>query len=446
MKAKKILIVTLVAALIVIGWGIALRSPEEADETVMQADLVDKADAFAERKLYIRAIPLYEEALGLNGSDEVINGIEEKLLDVYQKDNDTTQYVALVQKRAIKGTASEDEQLIAANAFYSSGDIETSLKLLSDGYAKFGTNQFKESYFSIKYAHKLIETPYEIILPSVHNSYMPAFDGSKWGYILPSGKTMLLFMYDYASTFSPEGFAIVKKDNSLWCINTEGKNYSVDDNEQQSRIERVKGVSASNVLAFRDGGYVITDLDFKPVNNSRLEDVTLASCGLSAVKVDGRWKLINGNFTVISEDRYDDVAVNSVGCVFEAGTGLLKQNDRWYLFTLDETGKPIRIGNGFSEAKAPESDELIAVQGENGLWGFIDHTGKSVLDYIYKDAKSFSDGLAAVKKEKKWFYINQDGEKVFDALEFDEAEPFHNGMTQVKNGEYVSILSLDYFE
>ena len=92
MKAKKILVVLLVAAFLVIGWGVALRKPEVVDYAAQQSSLVKEADGFVERGLYLRAIPLYEEAASLPGDETLINSIEDKLMNIYLEDNDTDKF------------------------------------------------------------------------------------------------------------------------------------------------------------------------------------------------------------------------------------------------------------------------------------------------------------------------------------------------------------------
>lgn len=49
---------------------------------------------------------------------------------------------------------------------------------------------------------------------------------------------------------------------------------------------------------------------------------------------------------------------------------------------------------------------------KNKLWGFVDKTGKLVVDYQYKEVHNFSDGLAAVKRTNYWNYIDTTGKEI----------------------------------
>lgn len=53
------------------------------------------------------------------------------------------------------------------------------------------------------------------------------------------------------------------------------------------------------------------------------------------------------------------------------------------------------------------SEGLAAVK-INGKWGFIDKTGKMVIPATFSGAKDFSEGLAAVEINGKWGYIRYD--------------------------------------
>lgn len=53
----------------------------------------------------------------------------------------------------------------------------------------------------------------------------------------------------------------------------------------------------------------------------------------------------------------------------------------------------------------------------NDKWGYIDYTGKLVIDTIYDDAYSFSEGLARVEKGEESWFIDKNGKKVISVEE-----------------------------
>ena len=63
------------------------------------------------------------------------------------------------------------------------------------------------------------------------------------------------------------------------------------------------------------------------------------------------------------------------------------------------------------------SDGMISVRignWESGKYGFVDKAGQLVIGCQFDDAKNFSEGLAAVKKNNKYGFIDKSGNLVID--------------------------------
>ena len=71
------------------------------------------------------------------------------------------------------------------------------------------------------------------------------------------------------------------------------------------------------------------------------------------------------------------------------------------------------------------SEDLAAIK-KDGKWGYIDKKGNIVIDCVYEKAQDFSEGLAVVKKDGKCGYINNKGEVVID-FKYDSADNFSFG-------------------
>lgn len=78
----------------------------------------------------------------------------------------------------------------------------------------------------------------------------------------------------------------------------------------------------------------------------------------------------------------------------------------------------------------PFFEGLAAVQNDNGLWGFIDKSGKEVIPFIYvKKPWPFHSGLARVENKEGYLgFINQKGELVIPA-QYAIASNFSKGIT-----------------
>ncbi len=67
---------------------------------------------------------------------------------------------------------------------------------------------------------------------------------------------------------------------------------------------------------------------------------------------------------------------------------------------------------------------------QNFLWGIINKSGNVIVDWQYEQVREYSEGLIAVKKNNKWFFIDQLGNKIINK-EFDYADSFKNGLAWV---------------
>jgi len=89
-------------------------------------------------------------------------------------------------------------------------------------------------------------------------------------------------------------------------------------------------------------------------------------------------------------------------------------------------GGPFRNARSFSEGLAP-----VRV---GGKWGFIDATGQFVIQPTYDNVGSFSEGLAAVCSGKEWGYIDRKGTIVIKPA-FAQAGLFSEGLAVVWNSD-----------
>ncbi|MBQ5779006.1 MAG: WG repeat-containing protein [Paludibacteraceae bacterium] len=80
----------------------------------------------------------------------------------------------------------------------------------------------------------------------------------------------------------------------------------------------------------------------------------------------------------------------------------------------------VAIPAEYESAFAYREDRALVKK--NGLFGYLNKAGKIQIPLIYQEARSFANGLAAVKLEK-WGYIDVDGNTVI-AMLFDEAKSF----------------------
>lgn len=68
------------------------------------------------------------------------------------------------------------------------------------------------------------------------------------------------------------------------------------------------------------------------------------------------------------------------------------------------------------------------------IWGIINNQGKHITDFIYTDARNFSQGIGLVRQDGKWKFVDYFGNKIIDT-EYDGAEQFKDNLAWVSLDE-----------
>jgi len=124
---------------------------------------------------------------------------------------------------------------------------------------------------------------------------------------------------------------------------------------------------------------------------------------LFLIKVDGKWGYIDAAGKVVIQPKFDDA--NG----FSEGLACVNVGGAWV--TTEIEGGSTTVFRG-------------------GHWGYIDATGKFVIETKAAEVKSFSEGLAAVKIGDKWGYINRSGKMVIEP-QFAIADSFSSERARV---------------
>ncbi|MCR5674084.1 MAG: WG repeat-containing protein [Lachnospiraceae bacterium] len=436
MKGKKLMLALISIAVVIACWIAAVMAFSGVKEKQQQASLYAEAVSFDERGLYARAIPKYKEALAIR--TDLNNEIEDRLLAAYHAHGDKGLYTDLVLKREKNGRATEEEYMQAAEYLIASYKREDAMNLVKRGIEKFDSEKLKEYYENTAYAYRANIAEYaEILSTSSRSDLMPAYNGEGWFYLNDYGWPARNKVYEAATPYNKKGYAAVRENGVYYIIDRSGELYAIAD----PSITDVSGLTASRVLAKKNGTYSYYDLDFQPLNEQlQFEEITRNADGVAAVKTNGRWGILADDLSVVVEPDFDDIALNALGSAFAGGHAMVKKGDAWHL--IDTTGADV-CEQTWADARAPESDGWIAVANAEGKWGFIDPTGAMKIDYQFEDAASFSDGLAAVEKINRWYYISTNG-RVQIEENMTEARAFHDGRAIAITPAGAMILTLEY--
>lgn len=166
---------------------------------------------------------------------------------------------------------------------------------------------------------------------------------------------------------------------------------------------------------------------------------------LLPVKKNNKWGIINDSkkivapfhFDFIGDFNEDGVAVCTI-CAFNHLNFIKRHNLRYFSIPcygfIDKKGSIINQAHlynrvrQFSECLAAVQKSTTKKSEEKGKWGFINSHFDEVIPFNYQDAKSFVNGLAAVREyqnygDGKWGFIDKAG-KLIIGHKFDNAYSF----------------------
>ncbi len=444
MKSKQLLLAAVLLGVLLVAWVAALGAATDEDLIAEQNALVASADVYAEKDLYIRAIPKYKEALAI--ATEQNGTIEEKLMAVYLEYGDYDAYIALVKARMDRGAAAESEYVNVARLYESRGSVENAMATAKEGLARYAdSTDCKAIYESHRYAYSIRFTAFDEIDATSTGDNFPAKDAS--GMTMLSGKGKSLMgdaRYAYLSRYNKSGYTVVQTEGSYVVLNKAGDRFSID----EVGLSSVRGITASHIIGEKDGKYALYNADFL-IRSDTFDELTLSSGGYLFARSGEKWGVLQENNAKSSPDaegsiaafRFDEVALNALDEPFAGGLAAVRYGERWYFVN---TAGGNAVPGSFAGARAPEDAKgYLAVANDEGLWGFVDRAGNVVIDYQYDDARSFSQNVAAVKRGSDWFYISVDNTPVIESV-FYEAGAFHGGAAIAKTPNGTAILRLEY--
>lgn len=214
---------------------------------------------------------------------------------------------------------------------------------------------------------------------------------------------------------------------------------------------------------FKDeNGKVVAKSIYDDYNNNRLGD------GFLRVERKGKWGCIDEiTGREIVECKYDEPIsefiegfarvrkndlfgfVNREGrevieCKYDLATSFcdgfamirVKDGNKTYYNYIDKNGRQLIQSNIYSFAN-DFSKGLAAVE-RDGHWGFIDRTGREVIECKYDYVGDFKEGLAPVRKGEKIGYIDRTGKEIieckYDSKENLDMFYFKDGFAPVRKG------------
>ena len=308
----------------------------------------------------------------------------------------------------------------------------------------------------------------------------------KWGYIDETGKTVIPFEYDYAFPFN-EGVAVVAKygtshlpeqyknnpdvssDYYYWYLIDENNNaklltyeYSYESNGTSEQvILPIYTYSLDDIYsdALCHNGYIsMANVAFNDYGCSMVFDrngnfIDFGDKYIYSQFNEGLFYGYSEDYTLNYFDKNGNIAVTiertnieelrpfnqGLAPYLEYNTDFGGYESSWGF--INETGKTViepQYNNfyvkGLSTTYQVFNDNIASVQNKDELWGGIDKTGNTIIPFEYEALRAFNEGLAVAQKNGKFGVIDTNNNVVVP-FEYDELSGYGSGRcVAIKDG------------
>ncbi len=364
-------------------------------------DILETVDLYLEIAHMYKDVNVEEYIVWLeNTIDKYPTDIQayEELLEYYYSLNDYSNCFHVVDRLDYRGLNSETTQ-----------------KIVSD----------------IEYEYYLSNNTYDEVVQFCNGSF-PVRNGTSWGFVSLGDSNFISMIYKEVAPFSVDSFAaVVDNDNNAYFINSYGKKAKIADEEYASF-----GVLSNGLVSalMSNGKYTFLNSELEKAFGE-YDQVTEFNYEVALVKIKDKWSLINTSGEKVSETSFDDVVINENLFAINNERFFAKTDGSYYMFNTN--GEKVN-DNKYENANTFEGGNYATVQ-IDGEWQFVDIDGK-IVEHKYSEAKSFSNGYAAVRINDKWGFVNQEFEMVVEP-NYDDVKYFTSiGSNFVKIGEKWQML------
>lgn len=283
---------------------------------------------------------------------------------------------------------------------------------------------------------QIIAPEYEDV-GQVFSGLLVAKKAGKWGLVdLKSGKPALSFVAAGKDDFKPFGKLFVAyKENGKWGLLYAGSSIVVEPFLEGSLTEFNSKILENNSVAMAYAGHlVIVDIDGNKVLDEQYDEVKWRNADdvdskLIKMRQGKKWGLISSAGKVLIAPDFD------MAPFFDTdGISSVKnfQREGW----IDTAGSYLYYDWLSSFRDCGGDDKMISYE-KNGMFGFIDKTKTNNLPVVYQEVgECFQNGIAKVKKDGVWTYINRQGTVIYTMAAGGSVQRAGNLLIVKENGAF----------
>ena len=255
---------------------------------------------------------------------------------------------------------------------------------------------------------------------------MKGIGGSKWGYINEKGIFVLPAKYEMARDFQENGLAIVQFNNLTGIINSDG--YFIV-NPKYDTISpfsegRTMVIDSEGFKVIDESGKVITSKAYSFIDDYQEGRAVVANTNEHGDYLYGYLNRRGNEVIALSYESASD---------FQNGKALVKIKEGSYAL-IDLTGKvlksyPYEMVDDYGEG-------MLAFRKSNeGKWGYMDESGKVMIEPKFTGTQSFIEGRAIVNVDNNYGLIDTQGNFII--------KPNYNSLLYLGENRYALGKSAD---
>lgn len=432
---KRYLVPIFLIVFCAISWFSTIKSYKTGSQEF--GVLLSKATTAYEKKIYTDAEEYYKRALQKKPKDrEALIGLAETYfhLEKYDDAEDTCEKILEDNPRDTEATVLEAKSLMCGGKYSKTVKILSSVEQTEEvkGMILEAKSKYTLKYFKVNFPKNIdVCAP-----PTLHLSVLEENENTVA--YTSKGTRYVHGNLSCLGPVSEDGELFPAVEDNVWCyVDKDGKRKLVPDKE----YEFLGPFSSGFAVAKRDGKFGYIDKDFNELAFG-FENAYNFKDGYAVIKENGKIKIIDSEFSTVKETNYTGVLADEYGYTNHFGFSVFINDKAYFLSTsLGE-----RISNYSADYIGLPSEEGAPIEYKQGdKYGFINSkTGKVLIEPTYDEAKSFSMGLAPIKAEGKWGFIDESGEEIVSPMFKFATTLSKDGSAWIKNEAGYALLTFKF--
>jgi len=401
MKTIRLIVSIVLIGCVAIGWLTFTSS--SVKDVVERASYAKEGASYYDEGLYQKSIEAYKQAQEMKYSVKTEEALLKSLEAAYRDETGsasdyTDEYLKLC--RSNPSNSEYWKELLSfclAEEDYNTGILvcKAIKKLKVNDPSLFELTDKFNYFYSEK--NKIYNT-----MIGGSTGYYTAYDGNRWCVVTPDNGKLYEEVGPYLGGISANNDYIVVYEKDARLIDKKGVVQAILKNHTDNMRAYGDGMIP---MQQKDGTWSYYDIKEKKYTLTGYENASSFQNKTAFVKEKEGWKLIGLDGNTKKETVFSDVRLYDNGEYMKDGVFVAAVDGMYNLYKADGT-KETSI-----DAKAMDRyfGSAIAYCDSNDKWGFMNEQGKTIIEPQYKEASSFSHGVAGVSNGEKWAFINEDG-------------------------------------